>query len=220
MRVLHINTTSHTGGAALAMLRLQKALEEKGHQSQLLVGRSKFPEDPHVNIIWDQVSGYRTLRGSLVSRIGNLLEKYYGLHPWSNQTTLRLVDTAIFKWADIIDLRNLFGGYFNLWGLPELSLRKPIVWRLPDLWALTGHCAYPYDCRRWITGCYDCPLFSEKGRLIVEPQATIWDGTKRVWREKRRIYQKSQLHIVVTTEWMREQVSQSILSDALSIKWC
>jgi glycosyltransferase involved in cell wall biosynthesis len=217
MRVLHINTTSHTGGAALAMLRLQKALEEKGHQSQLLVGRSKFPEDPHVNIIWDQVSGYRTLRGSLVSRIGNLLEKYYGLHPWSNQTTLRLVDTAIFKWADIIDLRNLFGGYFNLWGLPELSLRKPIVWRLPDLWALTGHCAYPYDCRRWITGCYDCPLFSEKGRLIVEPQATIWDGTKRVWREKRRIYQKSQLHIVVTTEWMREQVSQSILSDALSI---
>jgi glycosyltransferase involved in cell wall biosynthesis len=217
MRVLHINATSHTGGAALAMLRLQKALEEKGHESKLLVGRSKFPEDPHVNLIWDQVSEFRTLTDSLISRLGNLIEKYYGLHPWSNHTNLRFVDTPLVNWADIIDLRNLFGGYFNLWGLPELSVRKPIVWRLPDLWALTGHCAYPYDCRRWITGCHHCPLFSEEGRLIVEPRATIKDGTRRVWRAKKSIYRKSQLHIIITTNWMREQVDQSILSNALSV---
>ena len=217
MRVLHINATSHTGGAARAMGRLHTALENKGHQSQFLVGRSKYPDDPQVNLIWDQISNYRSLGNSLISRIGNQIEKYHGLHPWSNRTNLKLVDTPLYNWADIIDLRNLFGGFFNLWGLPTLTVRKPIVWRMPDLWALTGHCAYPYDCERWITGCYNCPLFSTDGRKIIEPKATIWDGTKRVWRAKKDIYQKSQLHIIVTTEWMRDQVNQSILGDALSI---
>ena len=217
MRVLHINSTSHTGGAARAMRRLHGALVEKKHQSQFLVGRSKYPEDPLVHLIWDEVSSYRSLENSLKSRIGNTIEKYLGVHPWANRTTLHVVDTPLYHWADIIDLRNLFGGFFNLWSLPSLSAGKPVVWRLPDLWALTGHCAYPYDCERWKTGCFDCPLLTRDGRKMVEPKPTIWDGTRRVWQAKKELYRKSQLHIVVTTQWMQNNVQQSILSDVLSI---
>ena len=75
MRVLHINATSHTGGAARAMRRLHTTLENKGHQSQFLVGRSKYPDDPQVHLIWDQISNYRSLGNSLISRIGNQIEK-------------------------------------------------------------------------------------------------------------------------------------------------
>ncbi|MCK4801481.1 MAG: glycosyltransferase [Anaerolineales bacterium] len=217
MRVLHINTTSHIGGAARAMRRFHAALIEKNHQSQFLVGRSKFPEDPLVHLIWDEVSSFRSLTNSLISRIGNQVEKYKGIHPWSNRTTLRIVDTPIYLWADILDLRNLFGGYFNLWSLPALSAGKPVVWRLPDLWALTGHCAYPYDCQRWKTGCHHCPLLTKEGRKIVEPSPTILDGTRRVWQAKKDLYQKSNLHIIVTTKWMQENVRQSIQGNALSI---
>jgi glycosyltransferase involved in cell wall biosynthesis len=217
MRVLHINATSHTGGAARAMGRLHSALVKKGHQSQFLVGRSKFVEDPIVHLIWDEVSRYRSLGGSLLSRIGNQFEKYLGIHPWSNRSTLKITETSLFNWADIIDLRNLFGGFLNLWSLPPMTTLKPVVWRMPDLWAVTGHCAYPYDCQRWITGCYQCPLLTPEGRKIIEPNPTIWDGTRRVWRAKKDLYQKSNLHIIVTTEWMRRQVKQSILGDALSI---
>ena len=217
MRVLHVNTTSHIGGAARAMRRLHEALIEKNHQSQFLVGRSKYPQDPQVHLIWDEVSSFRSLTNSLISRIGNRVEKYKGIHPWSNRTTLRIVDSPIYQWADIIDLRNLFGGYFNLWSLPALSAEKPVVWRLPDLWALTGHCAYPYDCQRWKTGCHHCPLLTREGRKIVEPSPTVWDGTRRVWQAKKNLYQKSKLHIIVTTKWMQENVRQSILGNALSI---
>jgi len=217
MRVLHINDTSHTGGAARAMQRLHNSLIEQKHESQFLVGRTEYPNDPAVHLIWDEVSSFRSLKNSLESRVGNQLEKYIGIHPWANRTTLRIADAPIYQWADIIDLRNLFGGFFNLWSLPSLSASKPVVWRMPDLWAITGHCAYPYDCQRWITGCHDCPLLTTEGRKVVEPTPTIWDGTRRVWRAKKEIYAKSRLHIIVTTEWMRKQVSQSILGKALSV---
>jgi len=199
------------------MQRLHTALVKKGHQSQFLVGRSKYREEPLVHLIWDEIAGYRSLGSSIISRIGNQIEKYQGIHPWSNRTNLRIVDTPLYEWADIIDLRNLFGSFFNLWGLPALSAEKQVVWRMPDLWAVTGHCAYPYACQRWISGCFDCPLFSPEGRNIVEPKATIKDGTRRVWQAKKDIYQRSKLHIIITTNWMKEQVDQSILRNALSI---
>ena len=217
MRVLHINTTSHKGGAARAMRRLHSALVEKGHQSQFLVGRSIKPEDPLVHLIWDEIAPYRSLENSIKSRIGNQLERYIGIHPWANRPTLRIAETGLYDWADIIDLRNLFGGFFNLWSLPDISEHKPVVWRMPDLWAVTGHCAYPYDCSRWKTGCYQCPLLTREGRGIVEPTPTIWDGTRRVWNAKKDIYKRSKLHIIVTTTWMQKQVSQSILGDVSSI---
>lgn len=217
MRVLHINATSHTGGASRAMRRLHTTLVEKGHESQFLVGRSTDPDDPTVNLIWDETSPYRSFPKSLMSRVGNQLEKYIGKHPWANRPALRLADTGLCQWADIIELRNLFEGYFNIWSLPRLTELKPVVWRLPDLWAVTGHCAYPYDCCRWKTGCFDCPLLTDEGRKIVEPKPTIYDGTRRVWRGKKDIYQRSKLHIIVTTNWMRDQVKESILSDALSL---
>ncbi len=217
MHVLHINATSHTGGAARAMRRLHSALVEKGHQSQFLVGRSIAPEDPLVHLIWEEIARYETLINRIQSRIGNQFSRYYGINPWSSRPALRVSETAPYDWADIIDLRNLFGGFFNLWSLPRLSKNKPVVWRMPDLWAVTGHCAYPYNCSRWKMGCHHCPLLTEEGRRLVEPSPTILDGTRRIWRAKKKIYQQSNIHIIVTTEWMRDQVRQSILGESLSI---
>jgi len=145
MRVLHINNTSHTGGAARAMRRLSQALRKKGHQSQFLVGRSKFPDEVDIHLIWDEVREFRSLPNSLKSRIGNQIEKYVGIHPWANRPNLNIINTELYKWADIIELRNLFGGYFNLWSLPSFTAGKPVVWRLPDLWAVRKGGSTPKD---------------------------------------------------------------------------
>ncbi len=201
----------------MAMQRLRQALAERGHESKFLVGRTRFPEDSSVQLIWDVIAPYRSLKTSLQSRIGNQIEKYYGLHPWANITNLRIVDSPLVEWAEIVDLRNLFGGFFNLGVLPALSAKKAVAWRLPDLWAVTGHCAYPYDCERWKTGCHHCPLLTPEGRKKVEPTPTILDGTRSVWKFKKKIYDKSRIHVIVTTEWMRKQISESILQNAVSV---
>jgi glycosyltransferase involved in cell wall biosynthesis len=217
MKVLHINNKYQGGGAARAMGRLHQQLIRKGHQSRFLVGRSQGTDLPGVQQVSQAVEPYKKIWESGQSRIGNLFQEHWGLHPWAYKPSRHIPETELFQWADLIDLRNVFGDYFNLWTLQDMSARKPVVWRLPDMWALTGHCAYPYQCPRWVTGCHHCPLLTEKGRKWVEPAPTTWDGTRRSWRAKQHIYQNSRLHIVVTTRWMRDNVKQGILSDAQSV---
>ncbi|NOQ39659.1 MAG: glycosyltransferase [Anaerolineales bacterium] len=218
MNILHINTTSHSGGAAKAMQRLHDELLAQKHQSEIIAGRNNLPGEPHIHLMSDVISPYQTNLGVIQSRLGSCIEDFLGLHPWTNRPTLNLPKTKLYEWADIIDLRNLHGGYINLWVLPGLSLGKPVVWRLPDLWALTGYCAYPYDCKKWKDGCHDCPLLKGEGRLLVEPKPPPrWDGTRRVWLAKQKTYLESKLHIVVNSEWMRKKVNQGILKDSLSV---
>lgn len=217
MKVLHINTKYQGGGAARAMGRLHEHLIRKGHQSRFLVGREQHIELPEVDRVADVVSPYKKFWDPVLSRVGNRFEDLWGIHPWAYRPTLHLPETDQFQWAEIIDLRNIFGDYLNMWVLPGLSARKPVVWRLPDMWALTGHCAYPYDCQRWIRGCHDCPLLTEEGRKIVEPSPPKWDGTRRSWKAKKKIYQEAKLHVVITTRWMESNVKKGILGDALSI---
>ena len=93
MRALHINNTSHTGGAARAMQRLHFTMKEKGHESRILVGRSIFPEDPEISIIWDEVSEFRSLSKSIKSRIGNKLEKHLIPNDYDTQAFLYDLNT-------------------------------------------------------------------------------------------------------------------------------
>lgn len=200
------------------MQRLHDELLAQKHQSEIIAGRNNLPGEPHIHLMSDVISPYQTNLGEIQSRLGSRIEDFLGLHPWTNRPTLNLPKTKLYEWADIIDLRNLHGGYINLWVLPGLSRGKPVVWRLPDVWALTGYCAYPYDCQKWKDGCHDCPLLKGEGRLLVEPKPPPRrDGTRRVWRIKQKIYLESKLHIVVNSEWMRRKVNQGILKDSLSV---
>lgn len=42
--------------------------------------------------------------------------------------------------------------------LAEIArIEAPVVWTLHDAWAFTGGCHYPDACRRFVTGCGQCP---------------------------------------------------------------
>jgi glycosyltransferase involved in cell wall biosynthesis len=218
MNILHINTTSHSGGAAKAMQRLHDELLVRKHQSEIIAGWNNSPGEPYIHLMSDVISPYQTNLSVIQSWLGSRIEDLLGLPSWANRQTLNLPKTKLYEWADIIDLRNLHGGYINLRVLPGLSLGKPVVWRLPDLWALTGYCAYPYDCNKWKEGCHDCPLLKGEGRLLVEPKpSSRRDVTRYVWRLKQKIYRESKLHIVVNSDWVRKKVNQGILKNSLSV---
>ena len=217
MRILHINTLDNVGGAARAMYRLHQGLRRQGYQSQLLVGHQTTLE-PDIDDISHQAKPFRTLADKVLDRIGVRLEKRLGIDGWSHRNSWRIRQMPAFRQADVINLHNLHGGYFNLRALPELTRHKPAVWTLHDMWALTGHCAYSYDCERWRSGCYDCPLLKEPGRQIVEPKPAPMDRTRQVWHMKRGLYERSLLHIVTPSQWLRKLVEGSILADSLTIQ--
>lgn len=60
--------------------------------------------------------------------------------------------------ADVIHLHNLHGDYTSLLALPLWGRDKPLVWTLHDFWPLTGNCATPVGCTRWLRACGRCPM--------------------------------------------------------------
>jgi glycosyltransferase involved in cell wall biosynthesis len=110
--------------------------------------------------------------------------------------------TQIVPEADILHLHNLHGYYFDLRELPRLSRAVPTVLTMHDAWLLTGHCAHPFDCTRWQTGCGSCPYPD-----TYPPMAR--DASAENWREKRDIFARSRMHLAVPSQWLMGMVEAS-----------
>jgi glycosyltransferase involved in cell wall biosynthesis len=107
----------------------------------------------------------------------------------------RLLRHAWLQAPDIIQLYNTHGGYFAHRLLPALRRRAPIIWRLSDMWPVTGHCAYAGSCDRWQRGCGRCP------DLAAYPMIGL-DTTAFLWRQKLRLYRKTRLTVVAPSSWI------------------
>ena len=132
LNVLHISTSDNLGGSGRAAYRIHTGLKNLGVRSRMLVGM-KVTNDPDVDLI---------ARGAFIQTLDD----------WSNRITGRLSYQYLFSpssitllrrpWvreADVVQLYNSHGGYFSHTVLPLLSRRRPVVWRLSDMWPRTGH---------------------------------------------------------------------------------
>lgn len=195
MNVLHINQSDIAGGAAIASYQLHQGLLAQGTPSRLLVGRkvivsdNKIDELPPRNFL-----GRRTAR----------LTRALGLSYIDILNFQNFYDHPFYQQADILNFHNLHGGYFNYLLIPQFTRAKPVVFTLHDMWSFTGHCAYSYDCDRWKTGCGQCPYMSTY-------PAITQDNSHLEWQLKDWIYSRSQLFIVTLSNWLTQQVQQSIL---------
>jgi glycosyltransferase involved in cell wall biosynthesis len=144
----------------------------------------------------------------LCDEIGERLSLQYLFSP----SSFLLQRSAWFQWASIIQLHNLHGGYFSHSVLSSLSRHRPVVWHLWDMWAMTGHCSYAYDCDRWKRGCGLCPNLSDYPGLRR-------DTTAFLWRWKDRVYRNSRLTIVAPSRWMADRARESPLLSRFPIHW-
>ena len=217
MNILHLNSSDH-GGAARAMVRLNQGLQRQGHNSQILVGQ-RMTQEPGIEDVNSQAQPFRSFVDKVLDPIALSLELRFSLNARSHRNSWHVPKMPIFQHADVINLHNLHGGYFNYRALTVLARHKPVVWTLHDMWALTGHCAYSYGCERWRTGCYSCPLLREPGRQIVEPAPVLVDHSRAVWESKRDVYSMTPLHVITPSKWLHNLVQESILSTASSIRF-
>ena len=192
--ILYVNTVSAGGGAAAVMQQLRRRMARRGLHTPLLTGRPAPGED-------------RALRRQ---EYGGLFSwcRWRGLLDYHVRKSHALAEHPFFQAADLVHLHNLHAGYFNLWSLPLLTARKPAVWTLHDMQALTGHCAASLECERWLpqTACGDCPRLDHYPRL--------WrDATRRLWQDKRILYAHSSLHLVTPSVWLQRLTEKSLLQD-------
>lgn len=197
LSVLHISTADNVGGSARSAYRIHCGLRELGHRSRMLVGW-KATDDPDVGRVWP--NGFWRIFDRISGEVGDRLGLQYLCLPSSR----RLPRHQWVQEADVFQLYNTHGGYLNHTILPRLAAGRPIVWRLSDMWAFTGHCAYSYDCERWKTGCGSCPILEEYPPLRR-------DTTALLWKVKENIYRRCDITIVAPSRWIATLVRESPL---------
>ncbi|MBI2064474.1 MAG: glycosyltransferase [Candidatus Yanofskybacteria bacterium] len=195
MNILQVNTVDTRGGAAKVAYRLKNGLTGRGHPTDMIVAR-KYSQDPNVHLL----RPYNRLRERIVRKLTYWLADDLDLSPAGRIHTM-----PSYKQADIVHLHNIHSNYFNLGTLPSITREKPTVWTLHDMWALTAHCAYTMD-GSVSNGFFQCPNLDSYPPIA-------WHNEKYLEWKKRRVYGRSDFHIVVPSRWLLGKVKQTVLSE-------
>lgn len=113
---------------------------------------------------------------------------------------------------DVVHIHNLHGYFLNYPMLCDFLEESgiPVVWTVHDCWLYTGHC-YHYSsagCDRWKTGCHSCPLKTSF------PASWLLDRSSRNYELKKKSFTgMKNLHLVTVSEWMRNEIRQSFLTE-------
>jgi glycosyltransferase involved in cell wall biosynthesis len=200
--VLHINDCDRLGGSGRSAYRIHSTLRRLGVRSRMLV-RDKASADPDVAQISKGLVHFLDRTSYHVLERLSLQYLFYS-------SSFLLPRHEWFKQADILQLFNTHANFFSHTALPLLSRYRPIVWRLSDMWALTGHCTHSFDCERWKTGCGSCPILSDYPELR-------WDTTALLFKIKNSIYSRSDLNVVAPSKWIANIARQSPLLSRFEI---
>jgi len=200
MRVLIVNTSERTGGAAVAANRLMEALNNNGVKAKMLV-RDK--ETDHLT-----VAG---LPSSWRHQWNFLWERFViWLHLHLRREHLFEIDIANagtditnlpeFQEADVIHLHWVNQGMLSLKGIRKiLTSGKPVVWTMHDIWPATAVCHYSRGCEQYHSQCNKCPLL---------PGDSL---AKQVWNRKEQLLGGQRITYVCCSNWLADEARKSAL---------
>jgi glycosyltransferase involved in cell wall biosynthesis len=204
VRVLIVNTSERTGGAAVAANRLMMALNNNGVKAKMLVRDKEsdsltvvgLPKSPMLNwhFLWERLVIFFHCRFSRK----HLFEIDLA-NSGSDITKLRE-----FQEADVIHLHWINQGMLSLSGIRKiLKSGKPVVWTMHDIWPATAICHLTLNCRNFTTHCHNCRLLPGKGSSS--------DLSTSVWRKKEKMLEDSSIYFVTCSHWLEQEAKASAL---------
>lgn len=212
MKVVIINKSDSTGGAAVVSFRLMNALRALGVEASMLVVEKKT-DSPHVHVA---ASSSRIKRPFLSERLkiflANGLRRDLVFKVDLASDGLPLHRHRLVREADVICLNWVNQGMLSLMGLDRLlSLGKPVVWTMHDMWNFTGICHHAGTCERWHVNCGLCPLLGNG--------ASTQDLSFAVWNDKKAIYGKGRgkLRFVAVSNWLASLARKSTLTPGVGL---
>jgi len=203
LKVLIVNTSERTGGAAVAANRLLMALNNHGVKVKMLVRDKEsdslmvceLPRSPRLrwHFLWERLVIFVRCRFSR----RHLFEIDLA-NAGSDITRLRE-----FQEADIIHLHWINQGMLSLNGIDKiLRSGKPVVWTMHDIWPATGICHVTLNCRHFTSICHDC-------RLLEHSSGD--DLSTSVWNKKKRILGNENIYFVTCSRWLESEARASAL---------
>ena len=208
MKIVIINKSDSSGGAAIVSRRLMEALRDSGEDARMLVAE-KLTSSPYVELA---AKPSTIKRKFLLERL-----KIFRANGF-NRKTLFKIDTAqeglplwkhpLVENADAILLNWVNQGMVSLKGVRKLlSLGKPVIWTMHDMWCMTGICHHAGSCDHFKRECGECPLLGKKRKIN--------DLSRKIWGKKNKIFEKTELTknlaFVAVSTWLKERASMSSL---------
>lgn len=204
MRVLIINTSERTGGAAIAASRLMEALKNNGIKAKMLVRDKQTDQISVVSLdrnwatvwkfVWERIRIWQANR----FKKNNL----FAVDIANTGTDITMLPE--FQQADVIHLHWINQGMLSLRNIQEiLESGKKVIWTMHDMWPCTGICHYTQGCTNYQQTCHHCPLIYQGGGKR--------DLSTRTFQKKKKIYQNHAITFVSCSRWLGEQAKLSAL---------
>lgn len=200
LKVVLVNSSDTTGGAAVVTYRLMNALRAEGVDARMLVFCKNTHDDnvaqvPHAMSFLKETAYVFMRNGLNRENLFKISAGQFGTavarHPWARE-------------ADLIALNWVNQGLLSLDGVESLGdLGKPMVWTMHDMWPMTGICHHAYECKRYRDSCGSCP-YIKGGREKT-------DMSRFRWIRKHNLYDDVDITFVPVSTWLAERCRESSL---------
>jgi len=203
MKILIVNTSDSSGGAARAAYRLYQALDAQADVEVAVLVQKKNSDDYKVLAPpskWDKLGAL------LHPTIDQLLTRWYKhktrtlFSPaWiSNGKILKLIKRYD---PDIVHLHWINGGMLKIEDLAKID--KPLVWSLHDMWAFTGGCHYDEGCAGYTRQCGHCKVLGS---------TKTNDLSRKIYKRKEKTYSNiPNLTMIGLSRWIMQCSQNSTL---------
>ena len=203
MRVLLINTSEQTGGAAIAANRLMEALNTHGVKAKMLVRDKVTDRITVVRIPHSPLEKWRFVWERAVIWMRN---RFSRKNLWAidiANTGYDITQLPEFKEANIIHLHWVNQGFLSLRDIERiLASGKHIVWTMHDMWPMTSICHHSADCMHFQDHCHDC-------FLLQSPSAR--DLSYQIFEHKQEMMLHGRVTFVGCSQWITNLARQSAL---------
>ena len=188
MKVLIVNTTERTGGAAIAATRLMHALQKEGVKVSMLCRSARLPFYwERLRIFMENRLSKRNLWQIDIANCGEDITK-----------------SEAFREADVIHLHWINQGFLSMKNLEAIfHSGKRIIWTLHDQWPYTGICHYANNCDKYLHHCHFCPL-------LAHP--LHHDLSYKLFRKKHKLFREADITFVGCSRWITEDAQEASLT--------
>ncbi|HKK16249.1 MAG TPA: glycosyltransferase [Gammaproteobacteria bacterium] len=199
MKVLHVCYADKEGGGAIGAHRLHTSMLSQNVDSTLLVIK-KRTYDPTVQRVPRHIR-LANLAGRHLSRFLLQLQKPAD----KSYRSLNILPTGIGNYINTLDadIVQLHWINENTIGIPEFrNIKKPVVWKLPDMWAFSGSEHYPPGNERAEKGYTKLNRIEGAGGLDID---------RLIWKLKKKYWKDLDLTIVSPSKWLADRARASDL---------